>query len=216
MSRIIIIDYNLGNLFSVRNACKSLGLDVAISQEVEAIKKADAIILPGVGAFSEAMDNLEKLNLIEPIKEHVKSGKAFFGICLGLQLLFSESEEFGNRKGLNLIPGKVLKFPDEINGNQLIIPQIGWNTISAKEGMDDYKGTPLEDIKENEFVYFVHSFYVKPDHEEDVLTYTVYEGHEYCSSIKKENIIATQFHPEKSGEKGLTIYKKWAEQNNLI
>jgi glutamine amidotransferase len=215
MSKIIIIDYNLGNLFSVQHACTSLGLDVKVSQDPIEIKNAEAIILPGVGAFNEAMINLEKLNLIEPIKDHINNNKPFFGICLGLQLLFTESEEFGNRKGLNIIEGKVVRFPKEIEGNKLIVPQIGWNTISPKDSKG-FKDSPLEGIKDNEFVYFVHSYFVAPENEEDILTYTNYEGHRYCSSVRKNNIFATQFHPEKSGKEGLKIYKNWAKQNNLI
>jgi len=215
MSKIIIIDYNLGNLFSVQHACTSLGLDAQISQNIDDIINAEAIILPGVGAFKEAMNNLERLNLIAPILEHVNAGKPFFGICLGLQLLFTESEEFGNRKGLNLIPGKVLKFPNEVNDKKLIVPQIGWNTIVSKENKG-FKDTPLEGIKDHEFTYFVHSYYVSPDNQKDTLTVTNYEGHIYCSSIIKKNIFATQFHPEKSGVEGLKIYKNWAVQNNLI
>lgn len=214
MSKIIILDYNLGNLFSVKQACITLRMDVKISQNPDEVKEADALILPGVGAFSEAMDNLEELNLINPILDHVKSGKPLFGICLGLQLLFTESEEFGKRKGLGLIPGKVLKFPETINGEKLIVPHIGWNTINSNN--KGFENTPLRGLKENEFTYFVHSFYVLPDNEEDTLTYTDYDGYTYCSAVIKNNIFATQFHPEKSGVKGLKIYKNWAEQNNLI
>jgi glutamine amidotransferase len=216
MSKIIIIDYNLGNLFSVQHACTSLGLDAKISQDPKEIKQAKAIILPGVGAFNEAMNNLKKLNLRTPIQDHVNEGKPFFGICLGLQLLFTESDEFGNSKGLNLIPGKVLKFPKEVNGNKLIVPQIGWNTITPTNNGNGFKNTPLEDLKDNEFAYFVHSYYVLPDNQADSLTNTDYEGHHYCSSIIKNNIFATQFHPEKSGIEGLKIYRNWAKQNNLI
>jgi len=214
MSKIIILDYNLGNLFSVQHACTSLGLDAEISQNLADIKNAKALILPGVGAFNEAMNNLEKLNLIDPILEHVNAGKPLFGICLGLQLLFTESEEFGSRNGLNLIAGKVLKFPQMVGKNKLIVPQIGWNTIKSRKS--GFKNTPLEGIKENEFAYFVHSYYVLPDNEEDFLAYTDYEGHLYCSAVIKNNIFATQFHPEKSGKEGLKIYKNWAEQNDLI
>jgi glutamine amidotransferase len=162
------------------------------------------------------MDNLEKLNLIDPIKEHIRKGKPFLGICLGLQLLFTESEEFGNREGLGIIPGRVLKFPPEVDYKKLIIPQIGWNTIFSGNKEKSFENTLLSGIDEDEYFYFVHSFYVKPNHVNDVLSNTDYEGHVYCSSIQKDNIVATQFHPEKSGKQGLKIYKNWAEQNNLI
>jgi len=216
MPKIIILDYNLGNLFSVQHACTSLGLDASISQDPKEISNADALILPGVGAFAEAMENLKKLELIEPLKKHVNDGKPFLGICLGLQLLFDKSEEFGYTKGLGLIPGKVLKFPSELKGKKLIVPQIGWNQLIPKDDQIDFSGTALENLKDKEYAYFVHSYYVKPDSLEDVLSFTNYEGYKYCSSIEKNNILATQFHPEKSGEEGLKIYKHWAEKNNLI
>ncbi len=215
MSKIIILDYNLGNLFSVKHACTSLGLDVKISSDASDIANAKGLILPGVGAFSEAMDHLKELDLIDPIKKFVADGKPILGICLGLQLLFTESDEFGTNRGLNIIPGKVLKFPNQIGGKKVVIPHIGWNTIGAAENDTTFNNSPLESTKENEFFYFVHSHYVLPENKEDTLTLTNYEGHLYCSSIKKDNVFATQFHPEKSGIEGLKIYKNWAIQNNL-
>jgi len=209
MAKIIILDYNLGNLFSVKHACTSLGLDAEISQNPNDIKNADALILPGVGAFNEAMNNLKDLNLVEPLLKHVKSGKPIFGICLGLQLLFTASEEFGSSKGLDLIPGKVLKFPKQVENKKLIVPKIGWNTIYSEKENTGFKNTPLDGIKEHEFTYFVHSYYVLPDNEEDTLTYTNYEGHIYCSAFIKNNIFATQFHPEKSGEIGLKFLENF-------
>lgn len=213
MSKIIIVDYNLGNLFSVEHACSTLGLDVKISRDAVDIANAEGIILPGVGAFKEAMNNLREMDLIDPIMKFVSDCKPLFGICLGLQLLFTESDEFGPNKGLGIIPGKVLRFPKSVNNKKLIIPHIGWNTVTTEKG---FHNSPLEIIKENEFFYFVHSFYVLPDNNKDVLTKTDYEGHSFCSSIIKDNIFATQFHPEKSSKEGLKIYKNWATQNNLF
>lgn len=210
---IAIIDYGLGNLFSVRNACKHVGLHAEITNDKSVIEKADAVILPGVGAFDVAMKNLDKLDLVIPIKEFVESGRPFMGICLGLQLLFTESEEFGVSRGLDLIEGRVVKFPAINNhGKKVKVPQIGWNRIFKSNGPYNSNGkSPLKEIVDGEFMYFVHSFYVKPLTETNILTKTKYEGIEYCSSIFFKNVFGAQFHPERSGKKGIGIYSKWAE-----
>lgn len=214
--KVVILDYQLGNLFSVKQACETVGINTQISSDKQALLNADAIILPGVGAFLEAMENLAKLDLINPIKALVADGKPLFGVCLGQQLLFSESEEFGAGEGLNLIPGKIKKFPvSSTNGEGIKVPQIGWNQVSFSD-TSTKRLTPLADIKEGSYMYFVHSYYVMPDNQADILTGTEYEGLRYCSAVYKNNIFATQFHPEKSGELGLTIYRNWAIQNNLI
>jgi glutamine amidotransferase len=212
--KVTIIDYHLGNLFSVKQACDVIGIDAYISADASDVESADALILPGVGAFIEAMNNLEQLNLIEPVRKAAEAGKPIFGICLGLQLLFSESEEFGSGKGLGLVPGLVKKFSKTHANSEIRVPQIGWNNI-YKSSLD-WTDTPLKDIREDEYMYFVHSYYVEPAEEIYTLTKTNYEGIEYCSSILKNNIFATQFHPEKSSEKGLSIYRNWAIINNII
>lgn len=212
--KILIIDYNSGNLFSVNQALTNIGLNVMISSSPNDIISADAIVLPGVGAFGDAMKNLNKLNLVEPIKQAVASGKPFLGICLGLQLLFSESEEFGITKGLDLVKGKVKRFDsNNSEGERRKVPQISWNKINQIN--TPWENTPLEGIKNGEFLYFVHSFYVEPD-ESVGLSETNYDGQSYISSILKNNIFACQFHPEKSAQEGLKIYKTWAEINNLF
>lgn len=206
MKKVAIIDFKLGNIFSVVQACKEIGLDVEVTSDYEKIMNSDGVILPGVGAFGDAMANLSDQGLVQTIKDFVATRKPFMGICLGLQLLFSESEEFGNHKGLDLVKGKVVKF-DSTNAK---VPQIGWNRIYT--GEKTWKDTPLTNIDNNDFMYFVHSYYVKPDAEENILTKTNYSGLEYCSSIQKDNIFAAQFHPEKSGKKGLEIYRNWSKQ----
>lgn len=206
-SDVVIIDYQLGNLFSVNQACIYFGLTPKITNDIKIILNAKAIILPGVGAFGDAMHNLNKLDLISPIKDFAASGKPVFGICLGMQLLFEESEEFGINSGLGIIPGFVKRFPDHHNGNKLRIPYIGWNPI-FNHSLTWHK-TPLENIEQNEYMYFVHSFYAQPSDNEDILSYSVHKSFEYCSSIQNKNIFATQFHPEKSALKGLDIYKNW-------
>jgi glutamine amidotransferase len=158
--KVAIIDYHMSNLYSVKNACDYIGVNAVITSDKEELLKADAVMLPGVGAFRDAITNLEELDLISPIKDFVSSGKPFMGICLGLQLLFSESEEFGQAKGLGFIPGEVKKF-DYTNGVK--VPHVGWNSIYCPEGNKEaWERSPLKVVKENEYMYFVHSYYVEP------------------------------------------------------
>lgn len=212
--KVVIIDYQLGNLFSVKQACDIVGISAIISSDKNDILNADALILPGVGAFIEAMHNLTKLELDTVIKEKVRNGTPIFGICLGQQLLFTESEEFGSGSGLDLIPGTIKRFPENFEGRLIKVPHIAWNTI-YKSGQN-WESTALNEICNNEFMYFIHSYFVKPDNDSVVLTLTNYDGIEFCSSIQHKNIFATQFHPEKSSDKGVSIYKNWAVINNLI
>lgn len=212
--KVIIIDYQLGNLFSVKQACDTVGINAEISALKKDILDADALILPGVGAFIEAMNNLKKLDLIDAIKGKVNNGIPIFGICLGQQLFFTESEEFGAGNGLDLIPGMIKRFPEELNGKKVKVPQIGWNKIYSSG--QEWDKTPLTELQQDEFMYFIHSYYVKPTLSDCILTLTNYDGIEFCSSILDRNLFATQFHPEKSGEKGLSIYRNWAKNYNLI
>lgn len=204
--KVVIVDYQMSNLFSVVRAIEQIGFNPIVSSSPKEIAVADALILPGVGAFEAAMKNLEKLALVAPIKVFIESGKPFMGVCLGLQLLFETSDEFGQHKGLGVIKGAVKRFEPSEGGKEKI-PQINWNTIESKS--NTWKNTPLMHLKEKAFMYFVHSYYVLPTEQEVVLSSTSYCGTEYCSSIKQNNIFATQFHPEKSGELGLKIYKNW-------
>lgn len=212
--KVVIIDYHLGNLFSVKQACDTIGLQVVISSEPIDIEQADALILPGVGAFIEAMENLTALQLLNPIRNAAERGIPIFGICLGLQLLFTKSEEFGSSNGLDLIPGVIKKFPVQLGEAKVKVPQIQWNKVYRYKNNWEY--TPLDDINEGEFMYFVHSYFVEPSDENCILSKTNYAGIEYCSSVIQNNIFAVQFHPEKSADKGVSIYKRWAIINNLI
>jgi glutamine amidotransferase len=204
--KIVIIDYQMSHLFSVVRAIEKIGHTPKLSSSGKDLKNADAVILPGVGAFNSAMKNLNKLKLIKPLKDYIDSGGLFMGVCLGLQLLFEESEEFGTHSGLGIIDGRVKKF-NNTEGNNNPIPQIGWNKINPS--IQNWNSTPLKDFNTSAWMYFVHSYYVVPQNEEVVLSKTPYCGLHYCSSIKKDNIFATQFHPEKSGELGLKIYENW-------
>jgi imidazole glycerol-phosphate synthase subunit HisH len=210
--KVVIIDYQLSNLFSVKHACEYVGLNALISSNPKDIINADAAILPGVGAFGDAMKNLENLGLTVPIHEFIKSGRQFLGICLGLQLLFSESYEFGNHKGLGIFKGKVVKFPTKNPENEKIrVPQIGWNQVYKSKQNSNWEKSPLKIINNFEFMYFVHSYFIIPENLEDILSMTNYGNIEYCSSVLRENVFAVQFHPEKSGKEGIKIYKEWKE-----
>ncbi|MGH7826663.1 MAG: imidazole glycerol phosphate synthase subunit HisH [Candidatus Binatia bacterium] len=193
---IAIIDYGMGNLRSVQKAFERGGFEARVTRDTGQITSAAGVVLPGVGAFRACMENLGRFGLIEPIREAVRQKKPFLGICLGFQLLFSESEEFGLQKGLDLLPGRVVGLKP--NGG-LKIPHMGWNNIEKR------KETPfLDGISSGDYVYFVHSFYVVPKDSSLVATTTGYGG-EFASSIATDHLFATQFHPEKSQEIGLRI-----------
>jgi glutamine amidotransferase len=209
--QVAIVDYGLGNLFSINQACEYFGLTPVITSSSKVIAESDALILPGVGAFGNAMNYLKENFLIEPLLNFAKTGKPFLGICLGMQLLFSESEEFGNYKGLNLIEGKILRFPPKNKNGQINrIPQINWNQIYLNSS-EEWKKSPLQDIEDGDYMYFVHSYYAAPKNLNSVLSFTDFGGIRYASSTIFENIIGMQFHPEKSGAHGLKIYKRWIE-----
>jgi glutamine amidotransferase len=203
-SMIAIVDYGMGNIRSVEKGFLKVGADVRITADPKVIADAKGIVLPGVGAFKDCMANLDKLSLIEVIRSEVRKGKPFLGICLGLQLLFTESEEFGACKGLDLFPGRVVRFNFESlsKDKQLLkIPHMGWNTART-----DRRPPVFDGIPDNSYFYFVHSFYVVPADRSIVATSTEY-GIDFCSMIWKDNVFATQFHPEKSQETGLKILK---------
>ena len=197
---IAIIDYGMGNLGSVKNALDSLNIESVITRDINVIKNADKLILPGVGAFKKAMDNLSNLGLDKIIIDEVKNGKPILGICLGMQLLFSSSEEYGLTKGLNLLEGSIVHFKE----NGLKIPHMGWNNLSIPSNTKLFKGL------DNPYVYFVHSYHLETSNKEYLLTKTTY-GYEFSCAVEYKNIFATQFHPEKSGDVGLKILKNFGD-----
>ncbi len=199
---IAIIDYGAGNLHSVKNALDFLGAESIITSNASEILKADKVILPGVGAFGDAMVSLKQRGLVSVIKKTVESKKPLLGICLGLQLMFSESEENEGVLGLGIFKGKVVKIPDKEN---LKIPHMGWNDLKVVK-----KSKILKDLGNEPFVYFVHSYYIKPEDESVISAYTDY-GSRLGISVEKDNVFATQFHPEKSGKTGLKILKNFIE-----
>ncbi|MFA6001986.1 MAG: imidazole glycerol phosphate synthase subunit HisH [Thermoleophilia bacterium] len=197
---IIIVDYGMGNLRSVEKALMKVGADVKVSRDPDDVRHGERIVLPGVGAFGDAMDNLEKRGLAGVIREEVGAGKPFLGICLGLDLLFEESDEHGLHRGLGLLPGRVELLPTELK-----IPQIGWNQISSRKESRLLKGIP-----DGSSFYFVHSYAVVPNEESDILCTTDY-GCTFVSAVERDNIAAFQFHPEKSSSLGLTILRNFAK-----
>ncbi|HTP66487.1 MAG TPA: imidazole glycerol phosphate synthase subunit HisH [Geobacteraceae bacterium] len=204
---IAIIDYGMGNLRSVQKGFEKLGFAAEVTADPKVLLEADKVVLPGVGAFADCMRNLEQGGFVEPILRVIREGRPFLGICLGLQLLFTESEEFGLHRGLDIIPGRVVRFADgmEEAGEELKVPHMGWNQLAFKKRPPLFAG-----LDEGTNVYFVHSFYVKPEDEGVIATTTTY-GIEFCSSVWKDNVVATQFHPEKSQEKGLMMLKNFGE-----
>lgn len=197
---IAIIDYDAGNIKSVEKAMISLGEDVIVTSDAQTILNSDGVILPGVGAFGDAMEKLHAYGLVNVIRQVADSGKPFLGICLGLQLLFDSSEESPGVEGLGILKGKIVRIPD---GEGLKVPHIGWNSLSYPN-----KGRLYEGIPENSFVYFVHSFYLQAQ-EESIVKATTEYGVTIQASVEKDNVFACQFHPEKSSDVGLSILRNF-------
>ena len=197
---IAIIDYDAGNVKSVEKALQFLGEEVIITRDREQILSADRVVLPGVGAFGDAMEKLHSYNLVEVIKEVVANKTPFIGICLGLQLLFESSEESPGVAGLGILPGKIVRIPEK---DGLKVPHIGWNSLKYPNKGRLYKG-----IEEDSYVYFVHSFYLQAQDPSIVVAQTEY-GVDIQASVEKDNVFACQFHPEKSSSVGMTILKNF-------
>lgn len=197
---IAIIDYDAGNIKSVEKALDFLGEEVVITRDHDTILNSDKVILPGVGAFGDAMEKLHQYGLVDTIHEVVKRGTPFLGICLGLQLMFESSDEAPGVKGLGLLPGKILRIP---KCGDLKIPHMGWNDLDIKEGAKLFAG-----LEEHPYVYFVHSYYLKAE-DEDIVAATSEYGVTIHASVEKDNIFACQFHPEKSSTVGLQILKNF-------
>ena len=208
---IAVIDYGMGNLRSVQKALEFVGAKVIVTHDPDLILNADSVVLPGVGAFKDCMANLEELKLIDPIRKFIDGGKPFLGICLGLQVLFEESEEYGPVAGLGILPGKVVKFPggssETKNGRPIKIPHMGWNQIKVKKNVPLFGG-----VGDAPYFYFVHSYYVVPEDQNMIATVTNY-GIEFVSGVQHKNIYAFQFHPEKSQTLGLSILERFSNLN---
>lgn len=206
MSSLIIIDYGMGNLRSAQKGFENVGFAAKVSSDPDDILKADRLVLPGVGAFRDCIGNLHAGGFVEPLKAYVATGKPLLGICVGLQLLFSESEEFGRHAGLDIVPGKVTRFPAgmRLANEELKVPHMGWNAISIKQDVPLFKGTD-----QGSYVYFVHSYYACPDDPKVIAAEATYGDVTFCAALSKDNVMATQFHPEKSQAVGLNIIKNF-------
>ena len=199
---IAIVDYEMGNLRSVQQGFETVGHHAVVTRDPHMLEQATHVVLPGVGAFGECVKNLQRFHLIDPLRRTIAQGKPFLGICMGMQVLFSESEEFGVHRGLNILRGKVKRFPSG-SVPSLKIPHVGWNTIQVKRPLPLFDG-----IASETHVYFVHSYYVEPEDPDVVCTETPY-GFPFVSSVVKGKIFACQFHPEKSQKAGLRLLQNF-------
>ncbi len=202
---VSIIDYGLGNLFNIQRAFDAIGINSIISSNPKEIKESSHLLLPGVGAFEEGMENLKKQSLVETILEFSDSGKPILGICLGMQLLMSQSFEGGEHKGLDLIEGKVLPLEKT---PEIKIPNIGWTTL-MKNQEKEKSGSLLENLPEDPYMYFLHSYQVQVNDSNHILSKTIYGDNEFCSSVQKDNIYGCQYHPELSAVNGLQILRNF-------
>jgi imidazole glycerol-phosphate synthase subunit HisH len=200
MIKLVIIDYGVGNFRNVQKAFEVIGATAEISESAEMAAAADAVVLPGVGAFGDAINNLRQRHLDEPVLAAARSGKPLLGICVGLQLLFDESEEMGHHAGLGILPGKIVRFPAG-----LTVPHMGWNQIEPER-----PHPLLQHVRPGDFAYFAHSYHAVPYNAADVAAYTQY-GQAFASVVARDNVAAIQFHPEKSQQVGLQILKNFVE-----
>ena len=211
MSLVVVIDYGMGNLLSVRRGIEACGGEVEVTSVPEEIARAERLILPGVGSFKDGMKELHDRGLVEAIREFLSMERPFLGICLGMQMLMSESEEHGFHRGLGIIPGQVLEIPrDDSDGTRSRkIPHIGWSALRRSSSRSDWSNTILQDTSEGEYFYFVHSFMSVPNNIEDVLAECEYDNLDIAACIARDNITGCQFHPEKSGRSGLKILDRF-------
>ncbi len=200
---VTVLDYGIGNVRSILNALENVGCTATLTRDTVAILESDALILPGVGAFKSGMDNLLKFHLDELIHDFVSTGKVFIGICLGMQMMFEESEEFGITKGLSLVEGKVKKLKKE-NENRL--PNVSWNRLIEPQ-FNRWENTLLQNSVAKENFYFIHSFVGVPSNHSDILAKSGYGSIEFCAAVQNKNMYGFQFHPEKSGNDGLNIFR---------
>jgi len=211
MSRsVTIIDYGIGNILNVVRAFEQIGTEVTLAKSSSDLKQVERVVLPGVGAFSHGMNQLKDLAIAERIKEISNEGMPLLGICLGMQMLLSYSEEHGKTKGLDIMPGKVIAVPEcGIDNTTHKIPHTGWNELKLSGDRDDWSGTLLADVNIDSPVYFVHSFMAVPDDYSMHVADCEYDGQSICAVVQRDNVMGCQFHPEKSGEVGLQILRSF-------
>jgi len=201
--QVAVLDYGIGNLHSVAKALRAVGTNPVLTSDPEGVRRADMLVVPGVGAFADCLGCLLKSELDQPVLEFIRSGRPFLGICVGMQMLFSESREFGTHKGLGVIEGTVDRLKEE---DGVKVPHIGWNAIRPSR---PWSGSFLEDCPPGEMLYFVHSFSATPAREQDRLADAGYGSNRICAAVQKDNVMGTQFHPEKSGPLGLKILERF-------
>ena len=212
-TRITVADYGLGNLFSIRRTLEHLGVAVDITSDPEAVRHAQGLILPGVGAFGDGMRQLHERGLVEPLRELVRAGRPILGICLGMQLLFSESEEFGAHEGLGFIQGRVQRLSGRgVDGERVEVPNVGWNVLIRSPGLSSWDGTLLEGLAESESMYFVHSYVPRPVDPGVTLAWIHYGGQSYAGVVQRDNVMGCQGHPEKSGATGMRILRNFVHR----
>lgn len=210
---VVVIDYGVGNLLSVRRALEHCGASVQVTSDPKLILAAPKVVLPGVGAFSKGMDELSRRGLDTVVREIATKGVPLLGICLGMQMLFDESDEFGMIAGLGMIPGRVISVPTtSSDGHSQKIPHIGWNSLVLPQGRTSWQQSLLHDIKHGAAVYFVHSFMASPSDPEDRIADCLYGAVPVSAAIGRNNVFGCQFHPEKSGEVGLKVLKNFLSQ----
>ncbi|MDP6884753.1 MAG: imidazole glycerol phosphate synthase subunit HisH, partial [Rhodospirillales bacterium] len=212
--KVTVVDYGRGNLFSVTKAFEHCGAEVEVTQSAERVMAAERLVLPGVGAFGDAMEALRGRGLIESIREYAESGRPFLGICVGMQVMFDGSEEFGDHRGLGLIPGKVVAIPDtDSDGRPHKVPHVGWTRLDAPDGGPGWDGTILAGLGADDWVYFVHSFTAVPADDRHRLADSDYGGHRISAAVRLESLWGCQFHPEKSGPAGIAVLSRFLAQS---
>lgn len=208
---VVVVDYGVGNLLSVTRALEQCGATPQISSDPETVRRAERVVLPGVGAFEACMSSLKASGLRDPVLEFIASERPLFGICVGMQMLMEVGEEFGQHPGLGVIKGRVSRIPDkDRDGAKLKIPHIGWNGLQPGQGASDaWQGTVLDGIAPGEAAYFVHSYHAVPSEPSDCLALTYYGGQPITAAVARDNVVGTQFHPEKSGRVGLNMLRRF-------
>ncbi|NUW68978.1 imidazole glycerol phosphate synthase subunit HisH [Vibrio coralliilyticus] len=209
MITIAIIDYDVGNIQSIKSAFEKVGAFAKVTREPREILDADGVVLPGVGAFAHGMEKLTHYKLDLVLKEIAANGTPLLGICLGMQMLFSTSSEFGSSEGLGIIPGKVVKLP-LLDENYQKLPHVSWSELENRKQIN-WSNTILDSINEGEDMYFVHSFHASPQDVHHILSETQYSGNTFCSTVRKDNVFGCQYHPEKSSVEGLKIIENFAK-----